>query len=171
MSLKNPRNIMPALTLLFATIAALVVCGLWVGAIRPVTPGCIQPAQPMVVAPRITVIHFTAPWCGPCQQQRPEYERIRQKHNRCEFQTADADSDGDVFKENHVSRIPTYIVFDGEAEVYRTTSADDLGHWLDQDAASAEPDQRSQYEKDHHLRPGEQPANSSISGTPSINLR
>lgn len=159
MSRKLLVDLLLGVALLFSAVAALVICGLWLGAIQPGSRGRLLAVPPLHDAqPRITVIHFTAPWCGPCREQRPRYDRIQKQHQHgCNFQEADADSDKAVFQANHVSRIPAYIVFDGSREAFRTTSVDELGQWLNESEALDEP--RSHYEKDHHLRAGEQPIN------------
>lgn len=132
MSRKLLVDLTLGVALLFSAVSALVLCGLWLGAVPLRTPGHLQAVPPLHDAqPRITVIHFTAPWCGPCREQRPRYERIQKQHRRgCSFEEADADSDKAVFQANHVSRIPAYIVFDGSREAFRTTSVDELGQWL-----------------------------------------
>lgn len=154
------KSLLVSVAVVFAGIAALGIVATLIVSLHWGPMADSNGQSPLIVAaPRITVIHFTAPWCGPCREQRPRYERIREQHRRgCSFEEADADSNQDVFKANNVSRIPAYIVFVDGKEAHRTTSADELGQWLNE--AEAEP--RSQYEKDHHLLPGEQPANSNL---------
>lgn len=140
-------------------VASVLVFGLVTLSSMPHNPLTV-PRQPIVA-----VFHFSSPYCGPCQEQRPHYEALRGKHKRCDFHdyNTELNADRPTVDQFHVSRIPAYVVTIDGKEVYRGMSVSELGDylnrvedWLDN---KSEVDMRSQYEKDHHLRAGEQPAN------------
>lgn len=67
------------------------------------------------------VFYFTAEWCGPCKKTRPIVEEM--KREGFEFQIIDADYEQLLVKRFEIKSIPTFILFENEKEIDRTTGA------------------------------------------------
>ena len=67
------------------------------------------------------VFYFTAEWCGPCKQTRPIVEEM--KREGFEFQIIDADYEQLLVKRFGIKSVPTFILFENEKEIDRTTGA------------------------------------------------
>ena len=67
------------------------------------------------------VFYFTAEWCGPCKQTRPIVEEM--KREGFEFQIIDADYEQLLVKRFGIKSVPTFILFENEKEINRTTGA------------------------------------------------
>ena len=67
------------------------------------------------------VFYFTAEWCGPCKQTRPIVEEM--KREGFEFQIIDADYEQLLVKRFGIKSVPTFILFENEKEIERTTGA------------------------------------------------
>ena len=68
-----------------------------------------------------TVFYFTAEWCGPCKRTRPIVEDL--KKEGFEFQIIDADYEQLLVKRFGIKSVPTFILFENEKEIDRTTGA------------------------------------------------
>ena len=68
-----------------------------------------------------TVLYFTAEWCGPCKKTRPIVEEM--KREGFEFQIIDADYEQLLVKRFGIKSVPTFILFENEKEINRTTGA------------------------------------------------
>jgi thioredoxin-like negative regulator of GroEL len=67
------------------------------------------------------VFYFTAEWCGPCKKTRPIVEEM--KREGFEFQIIDADYEQLLVKRFEIKSVPTFILFENEKEIDRTTGA------------------------------------------------
>ena len=67
------------------------------------------------------VFYFTADWCGPCKTTRPIIEEM--KREGFEFQIIDADYEQLLVKRFEIKSVPTFILFENEKEINRTTGA------------------------------------------------
>ena len=67
------------------------------------------------------VFYFTAEWCGPCKKTRPIVEEM--KREGFEFQIIDADYEQLLVKRFGIKSVPTFILFENEKEINRTTGA------------------------------------------------
>ena len=67
------------------------------------------------------VFYFTAEWCGPCKKTRPIVEEM--KKEGFEFQIIDADYEQLLVKRFGIKSVPTFILFENEKEIDRTTGA------------------------------------------------
>ena len=67
------------------------------------------------------VFYFTADWCGPCKTTRPIVEEM--KKEGFEFQIIDADYEQLLVKRFGIKSVPTFILFENEKEIDRTTGA------------------------------------------------
>ena len=67
------------------------------------------------------VFYFTAEWCGPCKKTRPIVEEM--KREGFQFQIIDADYEQLLVKRFQIKSVPTFILFENEKEIDRTTGA------------------------------------------------
>ena len=66
-------------------------------------------------AKRLTVVDFTASWCGPCKRVAPQYAAMSLKYGDVAFLKVDVDKASDVAKGAAVRCMPTFQFFkDGE---------------------------------------------------------
>lgn len=57
---------------------------------------------------KLTVVDFTASWCGPCQNIAPFYEELSQKYPNATFVKVDVD-DGEAVAEKYgINSMPTF---------------------------------------------------------------
>lgn len=62
---------------------------------------------------RYTVIDFFAPWCGPCRQLAPTFDRAAAQHaGRLGFGRCDVDQNPGTAARLSIMSIPTLILFD-----------------------------------------------------------
>ncbi len=70
------------------------------------------------IAKGISVIDFSATWCGPCQMLAPIIEGVSELDKyagKVNFYNIDTDESPDVAAENGIQSVPTVIVYkDGE---------------------------------------------------------
>lgn len=77
-------------------------------------------ATPNAGAPREPVLlDFTATWCGPCQQMRPNVELLARKGYP--VKVIDFDASRDVAERYQVSSFPTFIVVDASGHILART--------------------------------------------------
>ena len=67
------------------------------------------------------VFYFTAEWCEPCKKVRPIVQEMEK--DGFQFQTIDADYEQLLVKRFEVKAVPTFILFENEVEIKRTTGA------------------------------------------------
>ena len=67
----------------------------------------------------LTVIKFSAVWCGPCKKLKPIYESIKLATKDVEFKEVDIDNDSDTAAKYKIMSIPTIIFEKDGIEVKR----------------------------------------------------
>lgn len=73
---------------------------------------------------RINVLAFTAPWCLPCRRQHPTLEKYKDDGLRVyEF---NVDVNVLMSKKYDIKVVPTYVVRDGQKELWRTHNVYEL---------------------------------------------
>lgn len=81
--------------------------------------GCVPPTSQQ---PDVTVYAFTATWCPPCQADKPKLHRLQESgFNIIVF---DSDEHPEIFQQQQVTRMPTYLRYEGGHEVLRSSSLD-----------------------------------------------
>jgi len=72
-----------------------------------------------------TVIDFFVPWCGPCLQFAPTFDRAAAEHPDClQFGRCDVDQNPRTAEQLNIMSIPTLLLFDGEGrEINRLVGA------------------------------------------------
>lgn len=68
------------------------------------TPRQFPPHRP------VELIEFHATWCGPCRQQKPIVERLRQEYTTVKFRIVDVDEDRGMAARFRVSSIPRIVI-------------------------------------------------------------
>ena len=68
------------------------------------------------IASGVSVVDFSAEWCGPCKMLGPVLEEISSElAGKINFLNVDVDADSDLAVQQGISNIPALIVFkDGE---------------------------------------------------------
>lgn len=62
---------------------------------------------------KLTVVDFTASWCGPCQQIAPIYERMAKEMPDASFFKVDVDENEEAAEECLITAMPTFKLFFG----------------------------------------------------------
>ena len=60
---------------------------------------------------QLTVIDFTATWCGPCQQIAPVYERMAKEMPTVSFFKCDVDENEEAAEECEITAMPTFQLY------------------------------------------------------------
>jgi len=68
----------------------------------------------------ITVIKFSAPWCGPCKALQPAFDKVKSKFPDVSFQEINVDNDSAATLKYGVGSVPTIIVEKNGQVVGRT---------------------------------------------------
>jgi thioredoxin 1 len=73
----------------------------------------------------LTVIDYTASWCGPCKIIAPIFEKLHEKYPNANFAKIDVDNEqiSAVCNENHISSMPTFIFYKNGVEVFKFSGA------------------------------------------------
>lgn len=76
---------------------------------------------------KVTVVDFSAGWCMPCQQFKPQFAKAAsQLKGKAVFITVDVDGEPALANEYNVEAVPTLIIFDKEGNV-----ADRMSGYMD----------------------------------------
>jgi thioredoxin 1 len=62
--------------------------------------------------------------CGPCRQIKPIFEELSGKYSDVAFGLVDVDENPDASMEFQIKAVPTFVSFDGEAQVESFSGAD-----------------------------------------------
>src|SRR5579875_927357 len=68
---------------------------------------------------RPAVVDFWAAWCPPCRAMKPVLDELAAEHQELAFFSLDADSNRQTVIEHGVLSMPTFLVFQGGAEILR----------------------------------------------------
>ncbi|KAJ3705814.1 hypothetical protein LUZ61_009519 [Rhynchospora tenuis] len=78
-------------------------------------------------ASRLSILYFTATWCGPCRVMAPLFEKLAQKHPQIVFLKLDIDQLGSVAQEWNVTSVPTFFFVKNGKTVDTVRGADNNG--------------------------------------------
>lgn len=78
-------------------------------------------------ASRLSILYFTATWCGPCRVMAPLFEKLAQKHPQVVFLKLDIDQLGSVAQEWNVTSVPTFFFVKNGKTVDTVVGADRNG--------------------------------------------
>lgn len=72
---------------------------------------------------KLTVIKFSAPWCGPCNQMAPLFHAVSQEYQHKDVKFLDVNTDAvqGVNKQYNVRSLPTTVFFKDGKELFRET--------------------------------------------------
>ncbi|XP_072973771.1 TPR repeat-containing thioredoxin TDX isoform X2 [Typha angustifolia] len=73
---------------------------------------------------RLTILYFTATWCGPCRFMAPLYKSLAEKHPKVVFLKVDIDELGDVAHRWNVTSVPAFFFVKNGKEIDRVVGAD-----------------------------------------------
>lgn len=61
-----------------------------------------------IASNNLTVIDFTATWCGPCQVVAPQFAELSNKNPGCNFYKVDVDEGEEIAQECDIQCMPTF---------------------------------------------------------------
>ena len=73
---------------------------------------------------QLTVVDFTATWCGPCQQIAPVFERMAKEMSSVSFFKCDVDENEEAAEECQITAMPTFQLFSGGKCISEVQGAD-----------------------------------------------
>ena len=73
---------------------------------------------------KLTVVDFTASWCGPCQQIAPIYERMAKEMPSVSFFKCDVDENQEAAESCQITAMPTFQLFFRKKLVSQVQGAD-----------------------------------------------
>ena len=73
---------------------------------------------------RLTVLYFTATWCGPCRAISPLYVILAGKYPKVVFLKVDIDEARDVAAKWNISSVPTFFFVRNGKELDKVVGAD-----------------------------------------------
>ncbi|KAJ3105657.1 Thioredoxin domain-containing protein 2 [Phlyctochytrium bullatum] len=73
---------------------------------------------------KLTVVDFTASWCGPCKMVAPRFEQLSNKYPNVNFLKVDVDEQRGISSEHEVRAMPTFQFFISGRKVDEVVGAD-----------------------------------------------
>ena len=74
---------------------------------------------PKIEYSKLTVVDFTASWCGPCKMMSPVFEALSKEMTNVKFLKLDVDENQEIASKYNVLGVPTFLVFNKGKEVAR----------------------------------------------------
>jgi thioredoxin len=68
---------------------------------------------------KLTVVKFSASWCGPCQKMKPVFEEVAKENTDCDCVEVDIDGTRSIVNLWNISSVPTIVVVKDGKEVAR----------------------------------------------------
>jgi thiol-disulfide isomerase/thioredoxin len=122
---------MTAVVVIVAVLAAASLAGWWLtrrsGTIREIAAEPDRDADADIAALGLsrsgpTVVHFSAPWCGPCDRVRRVVEQVCEDLDDVAHVEIDLDANPETARRYSVLSLPTTLIFDvGGRQRYRTS--------------------------------------------------
>lgn len=122
---------MTVIVVIVGVLAAASLAG-WLltrrsGTIREIDAGSDQDADADIAALGLsrrgpTVVHFSAPWCGPCDRVRRVVEQVCEDLDDVAHVEVDLDANPETARRYSVLSLPTTLIFDVDGrQRYRTS--------------------------------------------------
>ena len=67
--------------------------------------------QDKIEETEISLVKFSASWCGPCKRYAPNYESFAEKHPEIGCYSVDCDASKELAEEYHIMSIPVTLLF------------------------------------------------------------
>ena len=74
--------------------------------------------------PSLSVVYYTATWCGPCQRIAPLFEQMAADNPNVIFVKVDVDAQDKIAAKCGISAMPTFQFYKGGAKVEEMCGAD-----------------------------------------------
>jgi thioredoxin len=71
----------------------------------------------------LTVVDFTATWCGPCRYMAPTFDELKKSYPEIAFLKIDIDECEDLAIKYDITAVPTFLVFQSGKVVEAYTGA------------------------------------------------
>lgn len=81
----------------------------------------------------LTVVDFSASWCGPCKMLAPVIDEISKEYENIKFYNLDVDECDELVEKYNISSVPTIIILKNKEEIDREIgfkTKDDLTEML-----------------------------------------
>ena len=75
---------------------------------------------------KLIVVDFWAPWCGPCKEFKPEYEKLSESFKDCIFLSIDIDKNQDISELYKIQSIPHIKFFKGGKIIDEMSGSDKI---------------------------------------------
>ena len=73
----------------------------------------------------VSVVDFTATWCGPCQYMKPIFHSFAKVYPHVNFQQVDVDENQDISSKCRIQAMPTFQVFLNGSKIDELVGADE----------------------------------------------
>ncbi len=70
-----------------------------------------------VASDKLTVVDFTASWCGPCQMIAPIFAELAEQYKDCQFVKVDVDENDETAAACGIEAMPTFQFYKGGSKV------------------------------------------------------
>ena len=78
-----------------------------------------------VASDKLTVVDFTATWCGPCQRIAPIFEKMAEEMPDVQFVKVDVDANSETAQACGISCMPTFQLYKAGAKVDELSGANE----------------------------------------------
>ena len=78
-----------------------------------------------VASDKLTVVDFTATWCGPCQRIAPIFEQMSNDYGEVQFVKVDVDANAETAQACGVQCMPTFQFFKNGQKIDEMSGAND----------------------------------------------
>ena len=75
--------------------------------------------EKIIAENEIVIIDFWAPWCGPCKQYGPIFERVAESNPDVMFAKINTDEQQQLAAQFHIRSIPTTVVMKEQIVVFQ----------------------------------------------------
>ncbi len=82
--------------------------------------------RPGVKVDKVTILDFTATWCGPCQRLKPVFHAAAAKYPDAHFYSVDDDNNPETVKAYGIQGIPTVVFIQPDGQFEMVTGTDKL---------------------------------------------
>merc|ERR1712146_853750 len=83
----------------------------------------LQDFDEQIKKEKLTIVDFTAAWCGPCQGIAPKFEEFSKEFTEIDFVKVDVDENGDAADKAAISNLPTFQFYKGGNMVFEVKGA------------------------------------------------